>query len=168
MAAEAKNGAPPTQPTPIERKYDVALNLEGGSDHNTLVIGGLDLIVPLEEDLDKDPENPDEIRLKSDDGSYEAHVRSTDEGVERSGNDPLLLYPFRDVPPGIYTLAVKVHEEWTNVLARFRVTRDGAFWGETSLEAAANGSDLGKPEPEYPDPDPAEDEPLVIEHECQA
>ncbi len=131
--------------SPIQRRFPVALNRAPDSSYNTIVLGGLDLIIPLEIDLDKDPTEPDEIRLQSAGRWYESHVKSDDPEVEPDGENPLLLYPFRDVPPGIYTISVKVGGKWRDVLTGFRVTRDGVFYGEESIERTPDGSVLGTP-----------------------
>lgn len=149
MAADA--------PIPIQRTYSVALSRPTDSTFNTLELGGLDLVIPLERDLDKRPDEPDEIRLASDDDSYAHTVRSDDPSVKPDGGTPLLLYPFPNVPPGFYSIGVRVGPVWVTVLRGLRVTRTTVFLGEKSFEQKPDGSSLGRPEA------PPEEESIEIE-----
>jgi len=93
---------------------DIALGNPGEKDHNTIVLSGIDLVVPLELDLDSDPLHDDEIRLKSETGGFERILLSSDPNVTPDPDKHILLYRFRVVPPGIYRLSVKVGERCRN------------------------------------------------------
>ncbi len=109
---------------------------------------GIDLVIPLEVDLDNDPDTDDEVRLRSLDGEYEQRLRASDQEVTQEGDHPLLNYRFGAVPPGLYCVEVKVGEEWYLVLDGLRVTRKGVFVGEESFEQKTDPSTLGTPEEE--------------------
>jgi hypothetical protein len=133
--------------THSRRRHSVALNRPDDTSHNTIVLAGLDLVVPVEIDLDDDAETEDEVRLESDDGWYEAHVRSSEDSVERDGDRPVLLYPFEEVPPGIYSVATKVGDTWWTVIRGLRVTRAAVYYGDTKLHGDRDDwSKLGTPE----------------------
>lgn len=146
-----------TQDTlPIERSFAVALSHPEDKTRNTVMLGGLDIVIPMERDLDKDPDTPDELRFKSKDGGYETHVTSDGPDTEPDDGTPLLRYRFRDVPPGQYTIAVKVEDDWLNVVAGIRVTRTEVRFGDGSYEDAPEGSKLGTPAPPAVEPDDEE------------
>jgi hypothetical protein len=102
---------------------------------------GLDLIIPLEIDLDDDPSVQDEIRLKDGDGRYERVVASGDSDVEAD-------------------VAVKVAGEWNEILHDLQVTRTTVRYGGESFEASTSGEQFGTPLDDV-DVDPADisDEP---------
>jgi hypothetical protein len=58
--------------------YPVALFDPRDAHYNTISLQGVDIIIPLEEDLDCDPLQDDEIRLLALDGSYEKIVKASD------------------------------------------------------------------------------------------
>lgn len=99
----------------------------GEDDFNTLVIGGMDLVIPLEMDLDDDPMQDDEIRLRSLDGFFEQVVRASDPDAEPSPDERLIYYHFRDVPPGPYRIEVNVGGAWALVVDGLIVTRTGSM-----------------------------------------
>lgn len=98
----------------------------GEDDFNTLVIGGIDLVIPLEMDLDDDPLQDDEIRLRSLDGFFEQIVRASDPDAEPAPDERLIYYHFRDVPPGPYRIEVNVGGVWVLVVDGLIVTRTGS------------------------------------------
>lgn len=99
----------------------------GGEDFNTLVIDGIDLVMPLEMDLDDDPMQDDEIRLRSLDGFFEQIVRASDPDAEPAPDERLIYYHFRDVPPGPYRIEVNVGGVWALVVDGLVVTRTGTM-----------------------------------------
>jgi hypothetical protein len=125
--------------------YPVVLNPAKGGPLNTLVLAGHDVVVPLERDLDGDPEQADEIKLYAEEEGYEQGLSSDDDDVEESG-DTILLYTFRDVPPGEYSLAVKLGEDWVDVLRGIEVTRNEVYWGDENHEAEHDPADFGTPD----------------------
>lgn len=114
---------------------DVALGNLGESDHNTLVLTGIDLVVPLEMDLDGDPLQDDELRLSSEHGFFEQTLSARDAEVAVDSDNRLLLYRFRDVPPGAYRLSVNVAGTFHPLLRSIVVAREGAFVGSTLLNS---------------------------------
>lgn len=131
--------------------HHVALGDAGGDDHNTIVLSGIDLVIPLELDMDGDPFQDDQVRLASEHGHYEQILLSSDPDVEPAQDSRWLHYRFRDVPPGAYRLAVRIGGEWSPVLRGIVITREGAF---------ASGKKLGEALPATPpaEPDRAESE----------
>lgn len=99
----------------------------GEDDFNTLVIDGIDLVIPLEMDLDDDPLQDDEIRLRSLDGFFEQIVRASDPDAEPKPDERLIYYHFRDVPPGPYRIEVNVGGVWALVVDGLIVTRTGSM-----------------------------------------
>jgi hypothetical protein len=132
--------------------YPVALNPTKGGSANTLVLAGHDLVVPLERDLDGDPEQVDMVKLYAEEEGYEKVLTSDDEDVEESG-DTILLYTFRDVPPGEYSLAVRLGDNWVDVLRGVEVTRDEVWWGDENHEAEHDANEFGTPDMEETDLD---------------
>jgi len=113
--------------------------------HNTLVLSGIDLVVPLEVDAEIDPTPHDEIRLKTKDGLLEAHLKGGDPDVTQDGENPLLLYRFRNVIPGVYTVELSVGKTWYQILGDLHISRKGAFVKAQSFEEPSDGSALGAP-----------------------
>ena len=128
--------------------FEVALGNSHERDHNTLVLSGIDLVVPLEIDLDCDPLHDDEVRLASEDGAFERVLLSSDPHVTPDAAKRLLLYRFRAVPPGLYRLAVKVGERWSDLVVGLVVSARGAFLGDRAL---GDGEPEAPDEPDEPD-----------------
>lgn len=106
----------------------------------------VELIIPLEEDLDDDPYEPDRVRLRQLDGGYQSELVEGGPDVRQDGQHPLHYYHFHQVPPGLYTVEVWTHEHWHTVLDGLTVSTAGAFLGEQSVEASSTGEDMGTPE----------------------
>jgi hypothetical protein len=115
--------------------HDVALGNVGEKDHNTIVLTGIDVVVPLEMDLDGDPLQDDEVHLRATHGYYEQVLSSSDEDVEVDPDARLLYYRFRFVPPGAYSVSVRIRGHLVTVLRGLVVTRSGAFVGGKKLAA---------------------------------
>lgn len=116
-----------------ELVFDVALGNAGESDYNTVVLSGTDVVVPLEMDLDDDPLQDDEVRLVSEDGEFERHVRASDPDAEADDENRLIHYRFRAVPAGLYRVQVNVAGTWTDVVEGLLVQRGAVLCGETQL-----------------------------------
>ncbi len=136
----------------------VATSDPGDQTHNTLVLGDIEVVIPLEADLDGDPDTPDSVRFRKHDGSFESQLTVGDPGVEKDGDNPLYFYHFAGVSPGEYSIDVKMGDQWHTVLHGLRVTHQGAFVGDVSYEGPSDGSVLGTPDevladdlPEDPD-----------------
>jgi hypothetical protein len=126
------------------KHFDVAVFEEGASEHNTLVLGGAHIVVPLEMDIDDDPMQDDEVRLVAQHGHWEQHVRASDRDAEAKVEERVILYHFRDVPPGIYDVEVNVAGGWRKVMRGLRSERkpNGALKSErkaTKLGAGVRG-----------------------------
>jgi hypothetical protein len=107
------------------RIVDVGLGDPGGADFNTLVLTGVDVVVPLEADLDGDPLHDDEVRLLSESGDFDVQLCANEPDVKHLADKNLYAYTFRDVPPGVYRVLVKVGEDWATVMGGLVVHRAG-------------------------------------------
>lgn len=146
-------------------EHDVAVFEPGSDQTNTLVLSGVDLVVPLERDLDNDPFQDDEVRLRSEDGHFERILLSSDDDVEPSPDGTLLHYCFRCVPPGMYGVSVRVAGEWTSVLRGLVVERGKAF-SSARVHPPERSDEAPAPAPELDDrPDEEDDEPFDNQHE---
>lgn len=145
-------------------RFDVALGNPGESDYNTLVLSGVDITVPLEMDLDDDPLQDDEIRLRSVDGFFQKILKASDADVTPTPGSRLLMYRFRDVPPGAYRISVRVAGTWSDVLTGLVVTRDGVFHGKKKLGTEPEQVKLGPAPEEAPPPEEAEEEEVLSEY----
>jgi hypothetical protein len=114
--------------------HDVALGNIDEDDFNTLVLSGIDVVVPVEMDIDDDPLQDDEVRLRSEDGYYDAVLRSTDPDVEPDSEAGYLNYCFRLVPPGVYRVSVRVREHWSLLVRGLVVKRDGVYLNGEQLD----------------------------------
>jgi hypothetical protein len=144
-----------------ETTYDVMVADPGGKTVNTIVVGGTDVVVPLERDLDGDPFHDDEVWLRSASGGVERRLLATDPDVERDDANGLLLYRFREVPFGYYGVWVNVGGEPLEVIRGLVVRQEGVFQGERKLKASRSGKVAPGPEQEEtaPAPAPAASEP---------
>src|SRR5260370_3700067 len=84
----------------------------GEQGYNTLVLSGIDVVVPLEVDQEMKVKSGNQVRLKTKDGLYQAELKAGDPDVTQDGENPLLLFRFRDVLPGIYTVEVLMGNKW--------------------------------------------------------
>lgn len=137
-----------------EGVYDVMLAEPGGKTVNTIVVGGTDVIVPLERDADGDPFSDDEVWLRSTNGGVDRHMLSSDPDVEADDANGLLLYRFRDVPFGYYSVWVNVGGQPLEVIRGLTVRQQGVFRGAKKLEATRSGAVSPGPdsEPEAAEP----------------
>jgi hypothetical protein len=118
-----------------EQILDVMLGSPGDGKFNTIVLGGVDLEVPLEMDLDADPLHDDEVRLLSEDGSYEAVLCANEPDVRADQDKNLYIYRFRSVPPGLYRIQVRISDRgWATVITDILVGRKGVRIGDTELQ----------------------------------
>jgi len=130
--------------------YHVATMLPSQKGKNTIVLAGIDLVVPLEMDLDEDPLQDDEVKLVRNDGHFERILQASDVDVTREKDGERLFYCFRDVPPGLYSVLVRISvHEWSAVVEGIVVTTKSARWNDQDLSASA---DPFKPRPHEPSP----------------
>lgn len=116
--------------------YDIGLGNPDDKDFNTIVLSELDVVFPLEMDLDGDPLQDDEVRLCSEGGEYDEVLTVSHPDVTPDAEKSLLYYRFRWVTPGVYTLMVRVAGEW-HVLSRgILVSAKGAYLGSQQLGEA--------------------------------
>jgi hypothetical protein len=151
-------------PDDTSATYAVALGLPGDQHENTIVLGGTVIVIPLEMDPDADPLHDDEVRLWSVRGSYDRTLFVSDADVEPDLQNRMMHYRFRDVPYGVYRVAVCVAGEWHDLMHNLVVTSDGAYLGgkklsqekpamqaappdETELDDAPDSDGLDAPEP---------------------
>src|SRR4051794_22989931 len=110
-----------------DSSFRVALGDVGGSAKNTLVLGRWDLVVPIERDLDDDPLVDDEVVLKDPDGAVVRRLLASDDDVADDPESGMLLYCFRDLPFGVYSVAVVVGAQEHPVIAQVIVRAKGVF-----------------------------------------
>jgi hypothetical protein len=119
----------------IETTHDVATFDEDDGNVNVLVLPGHDVIVPVEMDPDGDPLQDDGIALDSIGGAYRRFLRPGGPDVEADLEKRRWFYRFRDVPYGVYRVALHVGETWTYLLTDLIVRREGVFAGGKKLGA---------------------------------
>jgi hypothetical protein len=138
----------------LESTHDVYLLNKGDSGMNTIVLSGVDVVIPLEADLDDDPDQDDELRLRSLDGRVERVLYTSDEDATQDGDNPRFLYTFRNVPPGLYTLALRASGDvWATVMTGILITTKEATWQGKPLDAAPAGFDAADELPDDADDD---------------
>jgi hypothetical protein len=116
--------------------HEVALGNLDEDDFNTIVLSGIDVVVPVELDLDGDPLQDDLVRLRSEDGYFDAILASSDPDVEPDTDGGYLNYCFRLVPPGVYRVSVLIAEQWVPLVRGLVVKRDGVFLNGEQLDDA--------------------------------
>ena len=139
----------------VDNTHNVALFNPGETEHNTIVLGGVDVIIPLELDMDGDPFQDDAVCLRSQGGDWEDTLLSSDSDVTASPDTRHLFYAFRDVPAGLYHLDVRIADRWNTVISNLLVTQGKAWLGNQLLSEKATEST-----PALDDPHP-----LVDHHE---
>ena len=144
--------------------HEVALGNESEQDHNTIVLTGVDVVLPLEMDLDGDPLQDDEANLRSASGHYDKTLTVADHDVTPDKENGQLLYRFRDVPPGHYRVAVKVADRWVPVLRGIVITKDGAFHGNKKLGSEVSPVKAAPPPPDAGDAEPVDAPPPGCGH----
>ena len=112
---------------------DVMLGKPGGSTFNTVVLGGTDVVIPLERDLDGDPYQDDEVWLENLDGSFRERLYSSDPDVTPDEDNNVLLYTFRHVPFGVYNIVAVVAARPIVIYSGLVVRKEGVFMGEEKL-----------------------------------
>lgn len=128
--------------------HDVALGNEGEKDYNRIVLTGVDIVIPVELDMDGDPFQDDAVRLRAEHGHFDQVLVASDRDVEADTDSRYLFYRFRHVPPGAYRVSVRIGDDWVPLLRGLVVTKDGAFVG---------GKKLGEDRPESKPAEPEED-----------
>lgn len=123
--------------------FDVSLGNRGERSHNTLVLPGVDLVVPLERDLDGDPLQNDEVHLVADDGTLDLQLTVDDPAVRDEG-DGLLRYEFRAVPFGVYHVRVRVGGELIEVMHGLEVRRRGVFHDGARIDGEGAALDVSQ------------------------
>ncbi len=123
----------------LQDTHDVALGNVGETDFNTIVLSGVDIVLPVELDLDDDPMQDDALRLRAEHGHYDQVLVASDGDVELDLDKRYLYYRFRDVPFGVYRASVRIGSEWVPLVRGIVVTKAGVF---------VNGEALGEEPPE--------------------
>jgi hypothetical protein len=83
---------------PLVEEYDVFLANQGEDEFNTLLLSGLDVVIPLEADLDCDPHQDDEVRPTSRKSSPKTPHQSPSKDISRRRRW-LRCLPFRRTQP---------------------------------------------------------------------
>ena len=120
---------------PPDSTHHVALFNPGESEHNTIVLGGLDLVIPLEMDIDGDPFQDDAVCLRSQGGDWEHSLTSADPEVVSAPDKRHLYYPFHSVPAGLYHVDVLIAGHWSTVISNLLVSRGQAWLGTRLLSS---------------------------------
>ena len=134
---------------------DVMLGEPGGSTFNTLVLGGTDVVVPLERDLDEDPFQDDEVWLCASDGTVIQRRYFSDDEVEEDEDKRILFYRFTGVRYGVYSVWTKIGGQAAELFRGLLVNRTGVFLGDEALGETREGPAMAA--------GPAEDESAGIE-----
>jgi hypothetical protein len=168
MAAERSSTEPvvgeydPYAPVDLDEpragEHAVMLCDVGDEGHNVLVLSGIDVVLPLEMDLDGDPLMDDVVSLRSVHGRFEQELTIGHPDVRPHPDKRLVYYRFRFVPPGLYRVSVRVGSTWSSVIERLLVTHEGAFLRGQKLDAtppaiAAAAAEGVLPEVDQRDPD---------------
>ena len=122
----------------------VATSLPSESYHNTIVLGDIEVVLPVE--LDEEDLIRESVRLRSEDGSYASTLQEGDPGVECEDDHPLSYFHFLNVPPGRYVVVVRSDDRWHMVLRGLDISYDGAFVNGVSWEGSADPGVLGTPD----------------------
>ena len=124
---------------------------------NRIVLSGLDVVIPLEIDLDEDPNTDDAIRLIDRDGGYKRVLEEGDEDVVRDARAPFLNCTFRLVPPGVYDVDVRLHNKWHTVIAGLEVTSRTLRLNGESFVGTQNLGEFAEADPVTDDDDSDDD-----------
>lgn len=115
--------------------HAVATFAAGSQAVNTLANPWRDLVIPLQEDLDGDPLQDDEVRIASHCGRHVRVLLASSPEAEADHAAALVHYRFRQVPPGCYSVAVRVGEQWVAVSHTLVVTPRAAYLNGRRLPA---------------------------------
>lgn len=127
---------------------DVMLGDPGAEPHNTLMLERTDVVVPLERDLDGDPFQDDEVWLCTQDGTVIRRLYSSDDEVEEDSDNRVLLYRFRDLRYGVYSIWTKIGGQAVPVMQDLAVRREGVFMNGEGLGETRDGAACA-PEPDH-------------------
>jgi hypothetical protein len=140
---------------PAPKRHPVATFDPADREWNTIVLEGLDVVIPLQEDLDCDPLQDDEIRLQNLDGSFEKILNASDPDANPDHDKLVINYNFRKVPAGLYRISVRTGEVWVDVSTELIVSPRGAFFlGKKLSQNPPRASFKGRLE----EPEPASEE----------
>ena len=124
-------------PYVLRERHAVALFEPGDEGHNVIVLSRVDVVIPIEMDLDGDPQQDDMVSLGSVHGLYEHVLRVGDEDVGPDPDRRIALYHFRHVPPGLYRVAVRIGAAWVQLGSQLSIRREGVFWNGVRLSESA-------------------------------
>jgi hypothetical protein len=141
----------------IDLVVDVMLGEPGGSTFNTVVLGGTDIVIPVERDAHADPFQDDEVWLRSMDGGVEYQLGVDHPNVEEDEDKGLLMYRFEHVPFGVYSAFVVTAGVAVETMRHLVVRREGVFLGDKQLSDTHDGKPMAPP-PTDDDADDAGDE----------
>ncbi len=119
-----------------------------------------DLIIPVPMNLDGDDEVKDELKIISEDGSFEKIIHENDkENVSEDPENELLFFNFGELPDNKYKVQYKVNDDWLDLIAEINIKESDPFVGEAPF--LAQPAELIKQEPDNEgleeDPDIEED-----------
>jgi hypothetical protein len=141
-----------TEQDDFDLVVDVMVGEPGEKPFNTLVLGGAEVVVPLERDADGDPFQDDEVILRSTGGSFELRLCSNDAAMEEDEESGLLMYRFERVPFGVYSVFVVSAGVEVETLRGLVVRREGTFFGDRQLPQEREGQAMA-PAPNADDED---------------
>lgn len=132
---------------------DVMLGDPGAEPMNTLMLERTDVVIPLERDLDGDPFQDDEVWLCTEDGTVVKRLYASDDDVEEDADQRILLYRFRNLRYGAYTVWTKIGGQPAEILRGLVVRSDGVFMNGEALGETRDAKAVA------PEPDHASDTP---------
>jgi hypothetical protein len=107
----------------------------------------IELILPVEMDSENDPHPDDEIRLRSEDGSFERSVSLSDPvRVERDAKLRLLFCNFGRIPRKRYSISLKVVATWADILHGLEVGPRGLRLDGKDFSSDLDDLHLGCPD----------------------
>ena len=127
-----------------EKVFNVMLGEPGEDTWNTLVLGGTDVVVPIERDASVDPFQDDEVCLRALGGGWERRVCSGDDDAEEDEESGLLHCRFRDVPFGVYSVFVVSAGREVETVRGLVVRHEGVFIGDKPLSEARDGEAMAQ------------------------
>ncbi len=113
----------------------------------SLIEESADLIIPVQMNLDGDDEVKDELKIISEDGSFEKIIREDDkENASKDMENELLFFNFGTLPDNKYKVQFKANNEWFDLIADLNTKESDPFVGGNSF--IAKPTELIKQEPD--------------------
>ncbi len=144
--------------------YDVAVSLTTDTTVNTIVVPNREIVVTLERDENGDPDQADEVFLRSLGTPQRSVVigplKRGDADVHEDEKTRRLVYTFRNVPHGAYRVAVNVGgadeqgRSDNELILDLVVRKEGVFAGSKKLSAKLPTAPIAPPVVPPPEEEP--------------